>query len=500
MSRDKCIKNSMMDASLFESGGYSLERMIAIALDLSAEKDFDMLMQKILIEAMDICHCDAGTVYVLEDDHLNFHTVYTRSLGIPAAEQSRNANLPPVPLGRKNVCACSALDNKKINIADVYESKEYDFSGAQKYDSITGYRTGSMLVIPMDDEKDEIIGVLQLINSLDKDGNIIPFDPAYEQIVSALASLAAVSLNNHQLAQEVTDTLHSFVEVMVDAIDARSSYNANHTRSMVKYAGKFLDWLKETGDEWTFTDETRDAYLMSIWLHDIGKLVVPLEVLDKPDRLGNFKAGIKSRVEIACLMEKVDYLEHPGRVEECMAKIEKIKHAYEVIEKSNIAGFLPDERIEELKSFADIKCKTADGEEIPLLAEKEVEAITVRKGTLTDSERKVVQSHVVYTKRMLDKMHFKGIYKEVPFWSGSHHEFLNGLGYPNNLKAEDLPNESRLLTIIDVYDALTAEDRPYKPPMPPEKAFEILTSMRDDGQIDGDLLKMFIESEAWKKD
>lgn len=500
MSRDKCIKNSMMDASLFESGGYSLERMIAIALDLSAEKDFDMLMQKILIEAMDICHCDAGTVYVLEDDHLNFHTVYTRSLGIPAAEQSRNANLPPVPLGRKNVCACSALDNKKINIADVYESKEYDFSGAQKYDSITGYRTGSMLVIPMDDEKDEIIGVLQLINSLDKDGNIIPFDPAYEQIVSALASLAAVSLNNHQLAQEVTDTLHSFVEVMVDAIDARSSYNANHTRSMVKYAGKFLDWLKETGDEWTFTDETRDAYLMSIWLHDIGKLVVPLEVLDKPDRLGNFKSGIKSRVEIACLMEKVDYLEHPGRVEECMAKIEKIKHAYEVIEKSNIAGFLPDERIEELKSFADIKCKTAEGEEIPLLAEKEVEAITVRKGTLTDSERKVVQSHVVYTKRMLDKMHFKGIYKEVPFWSGSHHEFLNGQGYPNNLKAEDLPNESRLLTIIDVYDALTAEDRPYKPPMPPQKAFEILTSMRDDGQIDGDLLKMFIESEAWKKD
>ncbi len=499
MSSDKCIKNSMMDASLFESGGYSLERMIAIALDLSAEKDFDMLMQKILIEAMDICHCDAGTVYVLEDDHLNFHTVYTRSLGIPAAEQSRNANLPPVPLGRKNVCACSALDNKKINIPDVYESKEYDFSGAQKYDAITHYRTGSMLVIPMDDEKDEIIGVLQLINSLDKDGNIIPFDPAYEQIVSALASLAAVSLNNHQLAQEVTDTLHSFVEVMVDAIDARSSYNANHTRSMVKYAGKFLDWLKETGDDWKFTDESRDAYLMSIWLHDIGKLVVPLEVLDKPDRLGNFKAGIKSRVEIACLMEKVDFLEHPGKIEECMGKIETIKHAYEVIEKANISGFLPDERIEELKSFADIKCKNAEGEEIPLLTEKEVEAITVRKGTLTDSERKVVQSHVVYTKRMLDKMHFKGIYKEVPFWSGSHHEFLNGMGYPNNLKAEELPNESRLLTIIDVYDALTAEDRPYKPPMPPEKAFEILTSMRDDGQIDGDLLNKFIESEAWKK-
>ncbi len=499
MSESKRILNSMMDSALFEQG-YSLERMIDIALDLSAEKDFDMLMQKILIEAMDICHCDAGTVYVLEDDHLNFHTVYTRSLGIPAAEQSQNANLPPVPLGRKNVCACSALDNKKINIPDVYESKEYDFSGAQKYDAITHYRTGSMLVIPMDDEKDEIIGVLQLINSLDKDGNIIPFDPAYEQIVSALASLAAVSLNNHQLAQEVTDTLHSFVEVMVDAIDARSSYNANHTRSMVRYAGRFLDWLKETGDAWTFNDETRDAYLMSIWLHDIGKLVVPLEVLDKPDRLGNFKAGIKSRVDIACLMEKVDFLENPGKAGECNAKIETIKNAYALIEKANIAGYLSDETIDELKSFANIKCKDADGNEIPLLDDKEVEAITVRKGTLTDSERKVVQSHVVYTKRMLDKMHFKGIYKEVPFWSGSHHEFLNGMGYPNKLTADELPDESRLLTIIDVYDALTAEDRPYKPPMPSEKAFEILKSMRDDGQIDGELLNKFIESEAWKKD
>ena len=499
MSNDKCIKNNYMDASVFEHG-FSLERMISIALDLSAEKDFDMLMQKILIEAMDICHCDAGTVYVLEDDHLNFHTVYTRSLGIPAAEQSRNANLPPVPLGRKNVCACAALDNKKINIPDVYESKEYDFSGAQKYDAITHYRTGSMLVIPMDDEKDEIIGVLQLINSLDKEGNIIPFDPAYEQIVSALASLAAVSLNNHQLAQEVTDTLHSFVEVMVDAIDARSSYNANHTRSMVRYADKFIDWLAGTNNEWKFTDEQKDAYLMSIWLHDIGKLIVPLEVLDKPDRLGTLKPVIKSKVDIACLMEKVELLEHPERVAECNSRIEAIKNAYEVIEKANIAGFLSDERIEELKSFADIKVKNADGEEIPLLDEKEVEAITVRKGTLTDSERKQVQSHVVYTRRMLDKMHFKGIYKEVPFWSGSHHEFLNGQGYPNKLTADELPDQSRLLTIIDVYDALTAEDRPYKPPMPPDKAFEILTSMRDDGQIDGRLLNEFIESEAWKKD
>ncbi len=483
-----------------KTGGYTLDRMIRIALDLSSENDFDKLMRKILLEAMDICHCDAGTVYVLEDDHLYFHTVFTKSLGTGIEEQNLNHNLPPVPLGRKNVCACSALDKKKINIEDVYTSEEYDFSGAQKYDSITHYRTQSMLVIPMDDEKDEIIGVLQLINCLDENGRTIPFDRSYEDIISALASLAAVSLNNHQLAREVYDMLHSFVEVMVDAIDARSSYNANHTRSMVRYADRFLSWLEETGIELKLNDDSKDAFLMSIWLHDIGKLIVPLEVLDKPDRLGNLRAGIKSRIEIACLMEKVTSYEKPDMSGECAEKISMLKKAWNAIDEANSAGFLPDEKIEELKDYSKLSCRTADDEEIALLDDRELEAITIRKGTLTEGERRQVQSHVVYTSRMLEKMVFKGIYKDVPFWAGSHHEFLNGNGYPNHLTASELPFQSRMLTIIDVYDALTAEDRPYKPPMSPEKAFGILKNMRDDGQIDGRILELFIASNAWKKE
>jgi len=269
---------------------------------------------------------------------------------------------------------------------------------------------------------------------------------------------------------------------------------------MVRYADRFVEWLRQRDDDWKFTDDSKDAFLMSIWLHDIGKLIVPLEVLDKPDRLGSLKGGLKSKVDIACLKEQILSLEEPDKKAECDEKIAKLREAWEAIEAANSAGFLPDEKIEALKEYGKIICRDAAGKEIPLLDDKEMEAITVQKGTLTDGERKQVQSHVVYTSRMLDKMTFKGIYKDVPFWSGSHHEFLNGKGYPNHLKAEDLPNESRLLTIIDVYDALTAEDRPYKPPMPPEKAFSILKSMRDDGQIDGQLLEKYIESGAWKKD
>lgn len=476
---------------------YSLDRMIKIALDLSAEKDFDVLMSRILSEAMGICHCDAGTVYIKEKDHLEFYTVCTRSKGILAGKKDHN--MPPVPLSRKHVCACAAMDNRKINIPDIYNSTEYDFAGAQKYDQLNDYRTVSMLVIPMVDEKDNVTGVLQLINSLDEGGTTIPFDKKYEDVVSALASLAAVSINNHKLAKEVSNLLHSFVTVMVDAIEERSSYNATHTRSMVKYAGNFIDWLNETGNEWSFDEDRRDAYLMSVWLHDIGKLVIPLEVLDKPDRLASYRDRIKSKIEVTRLMAELDRCAHPDEADRYGRKIEELEKAWELIDKSNNAGFIDDDTIAALKECAKIECTTPYGDREMLLNDAELEAITVQRGTLTDKERKKIEEHVSQTAKMLESMSFGGTYEKVPFWAGSHHEFINGSGYPNHLSGDDLPKESRLLTIIDIYDALTAEDRPYKPPMPSEKAFAILSDMASEGKIDADILEMFKESGAWKR-
>ena len=476
---------------------YSLDSMIKIALDLSAEKDFNLLMQKILSEAMGICHCDAGTVYIKEKDHLDFYSVCTKSKGILTGR--KEGNMPPVPLTRKHVCACSAMDNKKINIPDIYNSTEYDFAGAQKYDSLNDYRTVSMLVIPMADEKDNVTGVLQLINSLDSDGNIIPFEKKYEDVVSALASLAAVSINNHKLAKEVSNLLHSFVSVMVDAIEERSSYNATHTRSMVKYADAFIGWLQDTGNEWTFDDDRKDAFLMSVWLHDIGKLIVPLEVLDKPDRLGPLRDRIKSKEEITRLKTEIEKIEHPERCNECAKLIESLEKAWDLIDSSNNAGFISDETIEQLKECSKIECTTSYGKTEPLLNDAELEAITVQRGTLTAGERGKVEEHVTFTARMLEKMSFGGTYEKVPFWAGSHHEFINGTGYPNKLSGDELPKETRLLTIIDIYDALTAEDRPYKPPMPSDKAFAILEDMAKEGRIDAHILGMFRESGAWKK-
>lgn len=478
---------------------YSLERMISIALDLSAEKDFDRLMKKILSEVMDTCNCDAGTIYLLEGNLLHFYTSFTKSKGITPGN-AKKLNLPPVPLTRSHVCACSAMDHRIINIADIYESEEYDFSGAQKYDELNDYRTGSMLVIPMSDEKDEIVGVLQLINALDGDGNIIPFRNEYEEIIKALASLAGISINNHVLAQEINDLLHSFVRVMVGAIETRTPYNASHTRNMVRYGRHFIDWLKTSGNDWEFNDDRRDAFLMSVWLHDIGKLLVPLNVLDKPDRLAGIGERIKNRIDTGCLMERIRSLEEPSRKTECDAKAAKLQEAWKAIQDANIQGFLDDYTIAGLEEYSRLTCLDAEGREVPLLTDDELRSITVRKGTLTDEEKAQVEMHVVHTVKMLEGMNFKGIYKDVPHLAGSHHEFVDGSGYPDHLSGSELSDEIRLITVLDIYDALTAEDRPYKPPIEPKKAFGILYSMCDEGKLDRRIVSLFEESRAWCAD
>lgn len=479
--------------------GYSADRLIRIAIALSTEKRIDALLDLILNEAMDITACDGGTVYILDGGLLHFNHVVTLSKNVRLVAREGEDALPPVPLTRTHVCACAALDHRKINIPDVYESEEYDFSGAQRYDAMNGYRTRSMLVIPMEDERGGCIGVLQLINATDGAGRVVPFDAEYETVISALASLAAVSLNNSRLSKAVSDILHSFVAVMVDAIDARTPYNANHTRSMVRYAERFLRWLDETDDPLRFGEEERDPFLMSVWLHDIGKLVVPLEIMDKPTRLGGRARDVRARLEVARLMERIRALECPGEAEDAQKRQAALDEADALIERADAAGFLTDDMLAAVQALGREECLAADGSRVPLLTPEELEALSVRKGTLTGGERAEMERHVVYTARFLANMRFQSDYAQVPAWASAHHELLDGSGYPEHLTAEALPKQVRLLTILDVYDALTAEDRPYKPPMPPEKAFSILESMRDEGKLDGDILALFKESGAWKK-
>ena len=477
-----------------------MDRLIRIAIAVSSEKRTDVLLDTILTEAMNITGCDGGTVYIRTENHLEFRNVITRSKGVHlVGREGEECILPPVPLNLEHVCSCAAIEHRLFNIADAYEAEDFSFSGTRRYDAINHYRTKSMLVVPMEDEQDRNIGVLQLINAMDGEGNIIPFDASMESIIRALSSLAAVVLNNRRLQQSVTDILHSFVAVMVDAIDARSPYNANHTRSMVSYAERFLSFLDGESCGWRFPEEEKEPFIMSVWLHDLGKLVIPLEIMDKSTRLGSLKTELMARIDVGILMDRIRSLEDREQAEEAMVHRRELEKARDIILKVNSLAYLTDEMYEAVLPLKELRVMTSEGREIPLLSETMWEALTVKKGTLTGEERLEMERHVVYTRQFLSRMQFTGAYAQVPVWAAQHHELLDGSGYPDHMNGKELSRETRLLTILDVYDALTAEDRPYKPPKTPEEAFAILHSMADAGRIDPEILNLFEKSGAWNR-
>ncbi|MDR1508789.1 MAG: GAF domain-containing protein [Synergistaceae bacterium] len=473
----------------------SVETLLDIGVALSKEKDIDRLLETILDAAMDIANCDGGTLYVLEGGALHFRILVTKSLGLRRGVRGVSPELPPVPLSRANVSSRAALDKTLINVADVYASDDFDFSGTRRYDGMTGYKTVSMLNVPMEDDNCDVIGVLQLINALSGEGAVVPFAREYEPVIFSLASQAAICLTNRAHAAETMELLDSFVRVMSEAIDARSPYNANHTRNMARYADNFADWLNGDGGI-AFDGERRRRFLMSVWLHDIGKLVVPLEVMDKANRLGPKINDVMSRFRIFALQNEIGYLRQSIGGGEYARRAAEIEAARELVEQSDRAGFLPDETLAAIRELGE---KTGPDGETPFLMDEELTCLSVRKGTLTDGERRVMESHVVMTRRLLSGMSFPKRFRSVPDWASSHHEYLNGEGYPDKLSGDAIPTETRILTVLDVFDALTAGDRPYKPAMPAEKALGILTDMAGDGRLDPDIVDRFIRSGAWKR-
>ena len=475
-----------------------IERLLKIGIDLSSNEDSDGLMREIVDVAMDLTKCDGGTLYVLEDGALTFHIMVTVSLGIDRGGHGQAIALPPVALKPTNVCARAALDKKLISVADVYEDQRFDFSGPRRYDAMTGYRTQSMLVIPMLDDRGDTIGVLQLLNAKNDAGETVPFPEDCKQVIQSLASQAAIRLTNLNYSREITQLLESMVQVLSTAIDARSPYNANHTRNMAKYGKNFLAWLRENRPELAMSPQEEREFLMAVWLHDVGKLGIALSVMDKASRIEGFDVAIVQRFEVIELLAEISYL-RGDTTKETYETIQKdLREAQETIESANKAGFLTDELLEKISEIARREYVDREGKVRNWLTSEEKETLSIRKGTLTDQERAIMESHVVLTKKMLERVHFSKEYSHVARWASNHHELLNGSGYPRHLKAEQLSFQERLLTILDIFDALTASDRPYRRAIPQEKAFAILRSMVDEGKIDGDILELYLQSHAWE--
>ena len=424
-------------------------------------------------------------------------------------------DLPPVEVSKTTVSGYCALKKEVVNISDVYSTEfgGIDFSGPKRYDAITGYKTVSMLVVPLEDHTGTTIGVLQLLNAKNEEGHVVHFAEHFEQVVRSLGSQAAVSINNMRYLEEIDTMLHAFVRVISTAIDARSPYNANHTRNVAKLAGNFANYLKVRGtiSAKLLSDEDIEQLVMSAWLHDIGKIAVPLEIMDKPSRLGDHFELVKNRMITIREQQKIRAIKAAIKNDQLktddgittflhiIAEVEEEMHDIcALLESANSPGVFVDEKMQlAIKALAARTWSTETGAEEPWLSPLEVEALTIPRGTLTDKERSAMENHVNITKRMLKEIPFGSRYEAVPGWASAHHELLDGNGYPEKLQARDLPLEVRILTIMDIYDALTAADRPYKKAVPWEKAIAILEDMVAKGKIDGELVCLFKESKVW---
>ena len=475
-----------------------IRRFLEICLAITGERDRVSLLTNILDTAIDIAHCDAGTLYLLEDNSLRFCRTQTRSLNRKHGGHDAPIDLPPVPLEERFVCAWAALHAEPINVPDVRNDHHFDFSGSFRYDEMIGYRTVSMLVVPMLSDKGGLIGVMQLINALSENGTVIPFAPEDEPLISAVASQAAISIANIQYTDQISALLDSLVQSLSTAVDERSAYTGNHTRNMVRLAERFLDRLEETGDPRSFDSDHRKAFLMSVWLHDIGKLTIPLEVMDKATRLGDHLPDLAERLRVIGLLDRIAMLENAISSDELRSRDRKRKEILDFVLAINSGKPLSESDRETIAAISRMTYTDENGETHPWITEDEKACLLIGKGTLTADERSVMESHAVMTRRILEQVTFPKVYRDVPVWAAAHHEFLNGKGYPAHVSHEKIPPEARLLTILDVFEALTAKDRPYKKPMPTEKALLVLDDMADCGQIDAEILALFKQSRAWE--
>lgn len=497
-----------------------LARLNDISVRLSAEHNLDRLLERILTEARSINHADAGTLYTVDEETgcLRFQIIQNDTLGIQMGGASGKAiSLPAVPLTPANVSAYVALTGETMNIIDVYHAEGFDFSGTKEYDERTGYRCRSMLVVPMRNHEDEVIAVLQLINAR-KPGTerIVPFLDSNVERTRALASQAGIALTNAGLIQDLQALFEGLIRVMATAVDEKSPYTSGHIQRVTRLAVLLAEAVNDAdaGDfsgtrfDQTELNELRVAGL----LHDIGKIVIPEHIVDKAtklqtvyDRMGELRTRwslIHRTLELRAEREKLRLL-RAGHTETALAAVDEelavqlaaLWDDLEFLASCNEGGeFMAPDRLDRLREIASRTYEDEVRGPQPYLTDDELRNLSIARGTLLPEELEVIRSHAEVSVRLLSSIPFSRRLRNVSRYAGDHHECLNGTGYPRGKTADDLPLQSRILAVADIYDALTAADRPYKRSFAPEKARAILRDEVSRGRLDAGLVELFISS------
>ena len=498
-------------------------RLHRVGIALSAEKNRDRLMERILIEAKELCRADGGTLYLrTDDDTLRFAIMRTDTLSIAlGGTTGKPIALPEIPLygtdgkeNRKNVASHCALQNESVNIPDAYAADGFDFSGTKAFDTKNGYRSTSFLTIPMCNQDDRVIGVLQLLNARNLAGDVVAFEHDQQEIVEALASQAAIALDNQMLADAQKKLMESFIKLIAAAIDDKSPYTGGHCRRVPHLTEMITRAVCET-TEGTFADfnlSEEEWYELHIagWLHDCGKVTTPIHVLDKAtkletiyDRMETVRVRValmKSQAAVVALTQKLNGSDAAAIDSAIAALNASLDDDVTFLETANIGGeFMSDDKKARVKAIAARTYVDHAGAEHPLLSPEEVDNLCISRGTLTDDERTIINGHMVQTIRMLEALPFPRNLRRVPEYAGGHHEKMDGGGYPRGIYAGDMSVPARIMAIADVFEALTAQDRPYKPGKPLSEAMRIMSFMKQDNHLDPELFDLFVTSGVYKE-
>jgi len=508
-----------------------IKRLNEIGLSLSRENDINVIFELIMEETRHITHADGRTLYMKSDDgkSMRFEIVRNDSMKTIMGGTSGVEITWPAPLlfdkagnpNNKNVVSYAAHTGETINVKDAYVEEGFDFSGAKDMDESTGYHSKSFLTVPLKNHEDEIIGVMQLLNSIDqKTGEVQSFSSEMQEQVESLASQGAVALTNKRLVAELKNLFESFIKLIATAIDKKSPYTGGHCERVPEIAMLLADAVEKTKSgkykDFAMTEEERYELFIASWLHDCGKVATPPHVVDKGVKLETITDRIevvdtrfevlKRDAEMEFLNKQIKFLKNGtkngvlNKAKSDLGKtIKQLNDDQAFIQKTNHGGeFMEPNDQERVADIGKYKWNLK-GKKINFLDKTDIRNLQIPKGTLLPEEREIINDHIVITIDMLEKLPYPKNLRNVPEFAGGHHEKLDGTGYPKGLKEEEMSTQAKIMAIADIYEALTAEDRPYKDGKKLSQAMRIMGYMKNDYHIDKDLFEIFVKSGVYKQ-
>ncbi|MCG8415633.1 MAG: GAF domain-containing protein [Pseudomonadales bacterium] len=531
-----------------------LELVTRAGVIFTRERNISNILETTLNTARNLTNSDGGTIYILEeifaDNPIDPGEIASRNLKFVALQNETMGTslkgddidiMPAVPLeidgkpNLNNVSSYCAITGEMLNFDDVYHADGFDFTGTSSYDEANNYRSQSMLVIPLEDHENRIIGVLQLINRRLPDGEIGGFTAEDIELVQSVSFPAAASITQQRLIDEQANLFNSFVTMLAQGLGEKSPHTYNHIRRVAALgeaiSTSVSDWDEGLYADVKYSEEEMAEIRLAGWMHDIGKITTPEHIVSKQVKLQvvmdrfellveRFNSKMKDhKIE---MLEKQLAAAKAGASDEeisalqtdCEEKLSQLAAQLDALFATNRGSEeMPAEQIELIEELAKqsvesfyksevvidhgfplLKSFTADSHQAPLLSDWEKEHLLISRGTLTEDERNQIKLHADRSWRWLMELPFPRDQKRLPLYAGAHHEHLDGSGYPNGIKGEAMPMQARILAIADIYEALVANDRPYKDPMPLSQAMDILGDMVKRGALDGEVMRIFLQS------